>query len=87
MKTATGFGTEGKGKVEAISGTPSRVTMTAHGYDTGDSVNISGSTWTITSFDAHRFDLTTLTAGPGTIPSVGDTVTRNRYKPILTNRS
>ncbi len=77
VKTATGFGTEGKGKVEAISGTPSRVTMTGHGYDTGDSVTIAGSTWTITRFDANKFDLMTLTAGPGTAPSVGDIVVRN----------
>ncbi len=66
VKTATGFGTEGKGPVTgATSASPIRITVELHGYDTGDSVTINGvggntaanGTWTITRVDSNQFDL------------------------------
>lgn len=79
VKTSTGFGTEGKGPVSgAANTTPIRLTVEKHGFDTGDSVTISGvggntaanGTWTITRFDANQFDLNG-SAGNGSYTSGG----------------
>lgn len=68
--TATGFGTEGAGFVEAVVGTS--IKMTGHGYATGNSINIVGyGTATITVIDADHFTWL------GATPALGAVVNRN----------
>jgi hypothetical protein len=74
--TDTGFGSWGAGFVEAVSGSsPITIQQTGHGYITGNTVHVAGSTqsgvWAITITDANHYQLTTLVSG-GYTPSVGD---------------
>jgi hypothetical protein len=80
--TATGFGTEGAGFVEAANG--AEIQMTGHGYATGNTVNINApgnaanGTWVITVNDADHFTLASpIAVTGGYSPSPGDAVNRN----------
>lgn len=79
--TATGFGTEGAGFVTSYSAPT--VTMTAHGYSTGSSVNIvksdktAAGSWLITVTGADTFTLDTLIGGTNYGVGAGDIVNRN----------
>lgn len=81
--TATGFGTEGAGFVEAVSG--AQIKMTGHGYISGNTVNIVGygnrgaGTWCVSVDDADHFTLgTPISVMPGNFtPAAGDAVNRN----------
>lgn len=64
--TATGFGREGQATITgATNAAPIVLTAEAHGYESGDSINVEGVTgntaangvWTITVLDANRFSL------------------------------
>lgn len=73
--TATGFGSWGAGIVEGVSGTT--ITQTGHGYITGNTVHLAGSSgggvWIVTVIGPNTYELTSAVSNTGGYsPTVGD---------------